>query len=76
VYNLASGEAKSIKSVSEIFLVALDWKGQLVFNGLKRKGDPDFWQADISKIRQFGFIPKTSLQSGIKKYVEWVSRLD
>jgi UDP-glucose 4-epimerase len=76
VFNLASGEGKSIRSVSEIFLTALDWKGQLVFNGLKRKGDPDFWRADISKLGQIGFIPKTSLQSGIKKYIEWVSRLD
>jgi dTDP-glucose 4,6-dehydratase/UDP-glucose 4-epimerase len=75
VYNLAFGQGKSIRFVSESFLNALGWKGELVFNGVNRTGDPNYWEADISKIRQLGFVPTTTLDLGIKKYIEWLSQL-
>ncbi len=76
VYNLAGGKACYIKQVAEIFLDALRWKGDLKFTGNHRLGDPDFWQADISKISELGFSPGISLEEGIQKYVKWLSSLE
>jgi len=75
-YNLASGEAVSLKELSNLFLNTIGWNGRLKFTNTKRQGDPDFWQADISKIKSIGFTPTVSMQEGIKKYVQWLSLLE
>jgi len=75
IYNLSSGESQSIRRVSEIFLTSISWRGTLSFTGIRRPGDPDFWQADISKIKSIGFVPTITIEDGIKKYTKWVSSL-
>jgi len=75
IYNLASGEAQSIKRVSEIFLSTISWRGNLKFTEIKRPGDPDFWQADISRIARLGFKPDISMENGIKIYTKWLLSL-
>ena len=75
VYNIAFGEPSNITFVSKTFFDALSWKGSVVFTGDKRKGDPDFWQADISKIAALGFVPKITLIEGIKRYIQWLKLL-
>jgi UDP-glucose 4-epimerase len=76
VYNLGCGNAQSLRIVSELFLNCLGWSGNLIFKGIKRAGDPDYWRADISKIKSIGFVPETTLEEGIKKYVEWLLLLE
>jgi len=76
VYNLAGGKAWHVKQVAEIFLETIKWKGDLKFSGIHRQGDPDFWQADISRIRDLGFTPAIGLEDGIQKYVKWLSSLE
>jgi nucleoside-diphosphate-sugar epimerase len=54
----------------------MGWSGNLSFTGIKRVGDPDFWKADISKIKSLRFTPTTTLEVGVKKYVEWLLSLE
>jgi dTDP-glucose 4,6-dehydratase/UDP-glucose 4-epimerase len=75
VYNLGYGEAQSLKKVSNLLLGCLSWSGKLNFSGVTRIGDPDYWQADISKIKSLGFAPTVTLEEGIQKYAKWLSSL-
>jgi dTDP-glucose 4,6-dehydratase/UDP-glucose 4-epimerase len=74
-YNVASGKAQRLRDLAELFLQSINWAGNLKFTKVKRSGDPDFWQADISKIGELGFAPKVSIQEGIKRYAQWLSLL-
>lgn len=73
IYNVASGKQISIRQLSTILLQEIDFKGELVFSGNERKGDPIYWQADISLICKLGYEPKTTINAGIKKYVTWLN---
>ena len=42
------------------------------FSGQGRKGDPSNWVADISKIRDFGYVQSISFEDGIGRYYDWV----
>jgi len=72
IYNVASGHAASIKKVSEIFLKMINWNGVIRFSNNIRPGDPVFWQADINKLKDLGFVPKIALEEGIQRYTEWL----
>jgi len=72
VYNIASGDATTIKKLSELFLKMIKWNKGVSFTNSVRQGDPAFWQADISKIRNLGFAPKVSLEEGIQRYTQWL----
>ena len=72
IFNIASGEANTIKKVAELFLSHIDKNTKIKFNSIERKGDPEFWKADISKIINLGFTPKTNLEQGLKIVSEWI----
>jgi dTDP-glucose 4,6-dehydratase/UDP-glucose 4-epimerase len=76
VYNLANGKAHTINEVANTFMEIIGWSGEIKFNRVHRDGDPDFWEADISKIKKLGFAPKVTLEEGVKKYAKWISSLD
>jgi UDP-glucose 4-epimerase len=55
VFNLGSGEARSVSQVAESVRRILGSSKEIVFDGSIRPGDPRAWQADISRLeRQFG----------------------
>jgi UDP-glucose 4-epimerase len=72
VYNVANGEEVTIKSVANLFYSFLSKGIVFSFNGEVRKGDPQNWMADISKIKGMGYKPGISLNDGIEKYVAWL----
>ena len=41
--------------------------------GENYKGEMLEWYADISKISELGFTPKTTIEEGIKKTIEWIN---
>jgi len=45
-----------------------------VFNGTTRNGDPTHYTADISAAREWGFIPRRSLDESISEYLEWFKK--
>ena len=70
-YNVGYGKQSRLKDVVALFFDSLNWHGDVQFTGEKRIGDPDFWQADISRLSALGFSPRITIEEGIKKYVEW-----
>ncbi|NNE14183.1 MAG: NAD-dependent epimerase/dehydratase family protein [Saprospiraceae bacterium] len=73
VINVASGKESAIKDVVATFYGLLSKEVSYNFRGEEREGDPSHWQADISKLQQFGFQPKVSIEDGLKHYVAWLN---
>lgn len=70
--NVANGEELTIKNVAEVFYNIYKPDANIHFEGQTRLGDPVNWVADISKIRQFGYVNKIDLKTGLTKYVQWL----
>ena len=76
IYNVASGEEVSIKSLALLVLAEFGINSdRLIFSGKGRAGDPKNWRADISKLRTLGFAPSVNLQIGVREYVKWFKTL-
>lgn len=74
IYNVASGKEETIRAAAEAFAKAVGRSSNIVsFNGVTRKGDPINWLADISRIKDLGFKPKHTIDSGIVEYAGWAS---
>jgi UDP-glucose 4-epimerase len=72
VFNVASGKPTYIKDlVAEIHAIG-GFKKEYSFSGSIRKGDPVNWEADISKLKALGFVPKLELSDGLIKYWNWL----
>lgn len=72
IINIASGKEIFIKDAAETLIRFLDPTVKIIFNGLTRKGDPINWNADIKQLRSFGFDPGYTLETGLKKYADWL----
>ena len=71
-YNLASGKEITIKEAATIFCEYLSDEISIKFNQQQKVGDPLNWKADISKITDLGFVPKTDLKSGLLELAKWI----
>lgn len=74
VYNLASGSQITIKNLANIIFDKAKYNGALKFNEDVRQGDPRFWLADITKIKKLGYEPKTTIEDGLTKTIEWIRK--
>ncbi|MBP9997503.1 MAG: NAD-dependent epimerase/dehydratase family protein [Lachnospiraceae bacterium] len=72
IYNVANGKQVSIREVAGCFAKQMSDKIEVSFNNQNRKGDPDNWCADISKLHGLGYKQQVSLDEGIAQYIEWV----
>lgn len=73
VINVGNGQEVSIREIVELFIQKnKSWKGEVVFSGANRKGDPIHWAADISLIKLLGYKQSVKLEEGIKQYIQWV----
>ena len=59
VYNAATGIEISIREIANIFEGYFPGKKQISFSGENKVGDPVNWRADISRIANAGFQPKS-----------------
>jgi UDP-glucose 4-epimerase len=71
VVNGAAGARVTVKAVLEMLKGALGVDAEIRFNGAERPGDPRFYHADVSKLRQIGLTPAVTLADGLKSYAEW-----
>lgn len=71
IYNVASGKEWSIKQVATHLVHCLDYNNELEFEGTANVGNPDNWQADITKMLNTGFTPTIDLETGIQQYAHW-----
>lgn len=73
-YNVGSGESHTVKELVKIMLEILKLSGKTkVFykGGISWPGDAQKTQADITKLKQLGFVPKVGFEQGAKAFVEW-----
>ncbi len=76
VINVANGTQVEISRIVDIVKNILNCKKKILFNNNERKGDPINWQADISKIKSWGYEQSVSLEDGIAAYIKWVSNIE
>jgi dTDP-glucose 4,6-dehydratase/UDP-glucose 4-epimerase len=74
-YNAGNGIETTIKTIAELFFRQLNVSMKPVFNGKVRPGDPLNWRADISKIKDLGFVPENDIAGGMKKLTTWMKSL-
>lgn len=72
VYNLASGEESFIGATAELFAEICGYKGEICFTQKQFEGYPLNWRADITRLKQLGFEPKTKLEDGLKQYADYL----
>lgn len=72
IFNVGTGKPTSILEIANLLikLMGKDIKPEITYKF--RKGDVRHCYADISKIKnKIGFEPKTTLEEGLKKLIEW-----
>ncbi|HEY9784852.1 MAG TPA: NAD-dependent epimerase/dehydratase family protein [Candidatus Obscuribacterales bacterium] len=78
VYNLASGESKTIAELLKTIVSLSKCNPEICYSGSVRSGDADRWEASIDKIAQLGFKAKVGISEGLAKTLAWYdqSRLE
>lgn len=73
IYNLASGEAHSVREIVIRLRDMIDPSLPLGFGEIPQDPDAVFnLQADITRLRNAtGWIPRTALESGLRKTLDW-----
>lgn len=70
VYNIGTGKATSLNKLIEIINTSLNVNLQIIYKE-SRLGDIQDSLADITKIKNIGFIPNYSIEEGLKNYLEY-----
>ncbi|NPE27425.1 SDR family NAD(P)-dependent oxidoreductase [Methanococcoides sp. SA1] len=71
-YNVGSGEHITVLKAAEVLCKLLGPEHNPEIIGKYRVGDIRTCYGDITKIKNdLGYIPKTSFEDGVKKFVEW-----
>ncbi len=71
--NAANGEQIKVSTIANLVSKELKSDKPIKFKGSNRKGDPLYWEADISKAKEIGYSQSVSIKDGIKNYVKWLS---
>lgn len=67
---LGTGIAPRIRDIVEELNQLLGYPSNLKFGAIeKRENEPDILVADISKLKEIGFVPKVHWQDGLKKII-------
>ena len=69
--NCGSGSKKTIAETLETLKKHLNIQTQIVFNGQKKIGDPEFYWADLTETQKYNWVPKIHLEDGFTEYAEW-----
>jgi len=75
IFNVASGYETTIGDLAKMIAIITGSTKKLFFNGVRRQGDPEKWQADISRLTDIGFSPAVSMQEGLEAYARWYCSL-
>jgi UDP-glucose 4-epimerase len=76
VYNIANGIETTVAEASKLFIKYFGEDIDIRFNKQVRQGDPQNWQANISRITTLGYENEFSFESGIKETVKWLKDLE
>ncbi len=72
VINGANGIRVTVRDVLTQLASALGSSAEIRFNGAIRAGDPRFYHADVTKMRESEWRPSISLDQGLTSYAAWV----
>ena len=72
VYNVGTSEMITTQELAVKISSVMNLSPQFNFTGKTRKGDPEKWLADISKIKEIGFSPEITIDTGLKIVWDWV----
>ncbi len=70
--NVGSGRATSVKELAKIIADQLGVPISPLARGEFRPGEIRSLISDISRIRTVGYEPQTTLEQGIKRYIDWI----
>ncbi|TFG14867.1 NAD-dependent epimerase/dehydratase family protein [Candidatus Thorarchaeota archaeon] len=73
--NIGSGERLKVSRIAELVVESLNLEeARIEYTGSKRgwAGDVVITDIDISLLKSLGWQPKTSLENGVRKYVQWL----
>jgi nucleoside-diphosphate-sugar epimerase len=70
--NIASGKETSIRDLASTIGKLVGYEGTIEFNGSPEKEDRVV--ADISRAKKWGWSPRTDLEEGLKRTIEWHCR--
>ena len=71
--NLGSGEETSIKNLAEIIMKLMNVNLEIRWNTDMPNGQPRRCVSFEKALQEIGFKPKTSLEEGLKKTIEWIN---
>lgn len=69
--NIASGKSIPISEAATSLINSYNQSLTLKFNNAQKEGDPLHWEANIDKLKAYGFTAEFSIQNGLKKYADW-----
>lgn len=72
IVNVASGNPVPIKKAAETFLRFMNIDKEVCFTTKMKEGDPLRLEADISRLKSYGFQPAIGLEEGLSKYSSWI----
>ncbi|MDE6498663.1 MAG: NAD-dependent epimerase/dehydratase family protein [Muribaculaceae bacterium] len=76
IINAANGQQIKVAEIAQLMKMALGSDKEITFKGQNRKGDPLYWEADVSRARAIGYRQATSIEQGINYYVTWLRAND
>ncbi len=74
IFNVGMGRQSTLKDIVETINKLTGTKTNISWNAFKAFSyDTDFWQADMTKtFNHFSWRPRYNLESGLKKFIEWM----
>jgi UDP-glucose 4-epimerase len=72
IVNVASGTARPIREAAEEFLRVMNVHKQVCFTAQVKEGDPVSLEANISKLKSYGFNPMVRFEDGLSQYSSWI----
>ena len=72
VYNVGTAEMITTRELAIKISSVMNLTPEYKYTGKTRKGDPEKWLADISKINNLGFYPQTTIDLGLEKVWDWL----
>ncbi len=73
--NGGTGIGTTIRAIAEEVRNHYDRSRKIIFNGISRKGDPKFYQAETKRTEAWGWEPTSDLRNGIRDYVSWFKEI-
>jgi len=73
--NIANGHEILLDDIAKDYINITGMNKTIEYTNTSLPGYPSKWKADISKLKELGYKPKTEIKEGLIKYYLWVKQL-